>query len=81
MRDLSVFSAASVRKMAAVARQHPNCLNNLSEACEVLYLEGVRVMREELGSGSVSADDLKTLLHEKYLAAGKAAERIRSQSR
>lgn len=81
MRDLSVVSNASIERMAQGVRNHPNCWNSLASACEDFYVENVQGMREELRSGHATADNIKVLLHGKFMAAGRAFERLQTESR
>jgi hypothetical protein len=80
-RDLSVMSSGALRKLADVHRRYPGCTDVLSEACKPGWVAFVQIMREELGSGYVSADDIEVSLRDKYQAAERALENIRKQGR
>jgi hypothetical protein len=80
-RDLSLVSGPSIGRMAQVVRSYPNCWDSFAETCEDFYVESIRVMREELRSGHATADDIKMLLHGKFVTASRAVQRLQSNSR
>lgn len=80
-RDLSVVSATSIGRMAQAMRRYPKCWNSLADFCEDFYVEQIQIMRDELKSGQVAADDIKVLLHGKFATAGKALHNLQSGPR
>ena len=80
LRNLSVVSNDTISRLAGIQRKYPGCAAELSDRCRPMFVETVRVMREELGSGTASAEDIDLILSTKFIAAKEAAHRMQQKS-
>lgn len=76
IRYLSIGSSGTIAELAELARKYPKCHNNFSDECRLLYVEVVRVMRRELGSGAASAEDIEVILRPKLERAREAVQKM-----
>ncbi|MNO09265.1 hypothetical protein D3C81_2323150 [compost metagenome] len=60
-------------------RAHPECANALSNGCKAVMVETIRINREDVGSGTVSAEDIDTLLTPPYNRAKAAIDILPNQ--
>ncbi len=80
LRNLSMMSNDTVKRLADVTRRYPGCGDSYTEACKTFWVDGILAMRSELRSGKASPEDIEILLRAKYDGARSAIGRLRARS-
>lgn len=74
LQNLSIASPKTIRKLAKLKRNFPECGDNLNEVCKNYFVELTLIMREELNSGKVAREDIEMILNDKFVKAQRALE-------
>lgn len=76
MKSLSMLKPETISKIAGIIRDYPECGNVLSESCRPAMVKQILIMREEIGSGYASPEDIDIVLRDKYKKAQTAHEKL-----
>lgn len=76
LRNLSIASRSTIARLVQVQKKYPGCTRVLTDNCRAAYVDIIQAMRDDLGSGSVSAEDIDILLRGKYETAQQALQRL-----
>jgi len=76
MKAVATMKSETIRQLADVVREYPGCGNKLSESCRPSHVKTISIMRQEMGSGYVSPEDIDIVIGSKYEQAQKSLEKL-----
>ena len=68
-QNLSMVNAKAISRLAEIQKRFPGCGSELSERCRPAFIQTILVMRDQLGSEKVSAEDIDVIILNKYIKA------------